>query len=202
MRRAFLAALALAACARIPFTEPQPTPTAEQGAWGEARVRYTRAGKVYDGLGMNAFVSAVYEPVEAREAREERLAVWRSSTGAERDAALAREREDAARCEQFLVAVFTPDPSDNDLDRKTSIWHVALVLPGGAEVVPDTIETRHVDATVRALYPNVGDFDHVYQIRFPKQPEALAGRPFLLRLAGSRGKLDLDFAPQPQAQAR
>ena len=198
-RLALAGALALLACIRIPFTEPQPIPTAEEGAWGRERVRFTRSGKIYDGLGMNAFVSAVYEPVEAREAKVERLAVWRTMTGAERDALLASEREDAARYDEFLVTLFTTDRADNDLDSRKSIWHLSVALPGGPQVLPEKVEVQRVDANVRMLYPNVGDFDVVYRVRFPKQSEPLAGRPFVLRLAGSRGRLDLDFGA-PQAQ--
>jgi hypothetical protein len=195
-RFALTAVLALLACVRLPFTEPQPKPTAEEGAWGQQRTRFTRSGKIYDGLATNAFVSAVYEPAEARAARVERLSTWRSATDAEREAMLASEREDAARCEEFLVTLFTPDRADNDLDARKSIWHVALLLPGGTEIVPEKIELQRIDANVRMLYPNVGDFDTAYRVRFPKQPEPLVGRAFRLRLAGSRGKLDLDFSPQ------
>lgn len=200
-RFAIAAAVALLACVRVPFTEPQPIPTAEEGAWGRERVRFTRAGNIYDGLGLNAFVSAVYLPLEAREARAERLAVWRSATGAERDAMLAREREEAARYEEFLVALFTTDRADNDLDSSKSIWHVALALPGGAEILPEKIESRRVDADIRVLHPNVSEFDVVYRVRFPKQPEPLVGRPFALRIAGSRGRIDLAFEA-PQAAQR
>jgi hypothetical protein len=203
MRRFALAvAVALLACVRLPFTEPQPTPTAEEGAWGRERARFTRAGKIYDGLGMNAFVSAVYLPLQAREARAERLAIWRSATGAERDATLASEREEAARYDEFLVALLTADRADNDLDARKSVWHVALALPGGTEIVPERIEVQRIDANVRMLYPNVSDFDVVYRVRFPKQPEPLVGRPFTLRMAGSRGRIDLEFENAPQAAQR
>ncbi|GEJ55500.1 hypothetical protein [Anaeromyxobacter diazotrophicus] len=196
---ALLAAAALLACVRLPLTEPQPNPTAREGAWGAERARFTRSGKIYDGLATNAFVSAVYEPAEVREARVDRLATWRALTAPEREALLASERADAARYEEFLVSLFTTDRADNDLDTRRSIWHVALVVPGGGEVLPEKIELQRIDANVRELYPNVGDFDAVYRVRFPKQPEPLVGRPFTLRLAGARGRVDLDYGAPPQA---
>lgn len=201
MRHALLAALAalaaVAGCARIPFTESQPTPTAEEGVWAEVRQRFTRSGKIYDGLGMNAFVSAVYDPLEAREARIDRLAVWKKLTAQEREVLLASEREQASHFDDFLLSLFTTNRPDNDLTSKNSIWRLALVVPGEGELLPETVEEVRIDSTVRALYPNVGDFDVVYRVRFPRWKEPLAGRSFTLRLAGSRGLLDLDYGKKP-----
>jgi hypothetical protein len=46
------------------------------------------------------------------------------------------------------------------------------------------------------LYPDVGDFDVVYRVRFPRWPgEPLSGRPFTLRLSSALGKMDLEFTP-------
>ena len=193
MRRLLLGAALLLACARVPFVEPQPIPQADQGAWKVERERYTRAGKIYDGFATNAFASAVYQPIEVREARVDRVATWRKLTVQEKGALLATERDEAARWDDFLLALFTPDRADNDLDTARSVWRVALVLPEG-DVLPEKIELVHVDATVRELYPNVGDFDVVYRVRFPRVSDAIAGRDFTLRLAGSRGRLDLRFA--------
>src|SRR6266568_5076340 len=149
MRRSLLALAVLAAaagCARIPFTESQPTPTADEGVWGEVRQRFTRSG-------------AVYEPLEAREARIERLAVWKKLTPEEREALLVTERDQASRFDDFLVSIFTPARPDNDLSSKRSIWRVALIVPGEGDQLPETIEEVRIDSTVLALYPNVGDFD-------------------------------------------
>jgi hypothetical protein len=200
MRRALLALAALAAtagCAHVPFSEAQPSPTAGEGVWAEVRHRFTRSGKIYDGLGTNAFASAVYEPLEAREARTDRLAVWKRLTGEERDALLATERDQASRFDDFLVSIFTPYRPDNDLSSKRSIWRVALVVPGEGELLPEAIEEVRIDSTVQALYPNVGDFDVLYRVRFKRWKEPLAGRSFILRLAGSRGSLDLVYGQQP-----
>ncbi|HYS82035.1 MAG TPA: hypothetical protein VEM76_15095 [Anaeromyxobacteraceae bacterium] len=200
MRRSLLALAVLAAaagCARIPFTESQPTPTADEGVWGEVRQRFTRSGKVYDGLGTNAFASAVYEPLEAREARIERLAVWKKLTPEEREALLVTERDQASRFDDFLVSIFTPARPDNDLSSKRSIWRVALIVPGEGDLLPETIEEVRIDSTVLALYPNVGDFDVLYRVRFKRRIESLAARSFTLRLAGSRGRLDLEYGRKP-----
>jgi hypothetical protein len=201
MRRTRLAALAVlaaaAGCARLPFTESQPTPTAEEGVWAEVRQRFTRSGKIYDGLGTNAFASAVYEPLEAREARTDRLAVWKKLTAQEREALLVTERDQASRFDDFLVSLFTPARPDNDLTSKKSIWRVALIVPGEGELLPETIEEVRIDSTVLALYPNVGDFDVLYRVRFKRWKEPLADRSFTLRLAGSRGRLDLDYGRKP-----
>ncbi len=192
-RLALAIALVLAGCARLPFTKPQPDPPASEGDWAVVRERATRGGKLYDGLGANAFVRAVYLAPDVREARVLRLGLWTAMTAEERERLLAVEREEVAQYDDFVVSLFTPDPLDNDLDAPKSIWRVALVVVGEGEALPVRISQMKADSTLRELYPNIGDFDVVYRVRFARWKPALAGRPFTLRLGGARGKLDLDF---------
>jgi hypothetical protein len=180
-------------CADIPFIEPQPTPPADQGEWAALRERATRSGKLYDGLGTNAFLRAVYQASDVRQARVSRLATWSAMPAVERDRLLAAERDEAARYDDFLVSLFTPNRADNDLDATRSIWRVALVVPGEGERLPVGISQVKADSTLRALYPGIGDFDVVYRVRFARWEPPLAQRRFVLRLAGARGRIDLEF---------
>jgi hypothetical protein len=180
--------MVLAACRLA----PEPRPPADEGAWATARDRMTRGGKIYDGLATNAFAHAVYLTRELREARVARVAAWKAMSVEETERLLVAERDDATRHEEFLVSLFTPTPSDNDLDAGKSVWRVALVLPGAGDLLPETIQQVRADAMLRALYPEIGDFDVVYLIRFARR-QPLEGRSFVLRLAGARGRLDLQY---------
>jgi hypothetical protein len=197
-------ALALGGCAtvsslpdRFPFTPAQPQPPTVEGAWARARDRFTASAKLYDGLSTRAFVSAVYQAPEVREARVARLAVWREMGPQERDALLAAERQEAAEYDDFLVSLFTVDRADNDLDASRSVWRVSLTVPGEGESEPLKIQQVRPDATLRTLYPVIGDFDTVYRVRFARWPKgALVERHFMLRIAGARGRMDLAFPAQ------
>jgi hypothetical protein len=191
MRRAAPALLIVAAC-----LARQPLPPPEEGDWAVARDRATRSAKLYDGLATDAFASTVYLSPTVRETRARRLAVWTAMTVEERDRLLAAEREEAEKFDDFVVALFTPNRSDNDLDAPKSVWRVALVAAEGEEL-PVKIEQLKLNATLRALYPFVGDFDVVYRVRFSRFPAPLALRPFTLRLAGAKGRIDLAYAPVP-----
>ena len=192
-RHALAIALVLAGCAQIPFTQRQPNPPADEGTWAVVRERATRGGKLYDGLGANAFVRAVYQAPYVREARVIRLGLWTAMSAEERGRLLAAEEEEAAQYDDFVVSLFTPDPPDNDLDAPKSIWRVALVVPGEGEALPVGIVQMKADSTLRALYPGIGDFDVVYRVRFARWNPGLAGRPFTLRFGSARGRLDLNY---------
>jgi hypothetical protein len=206
VRRARGAALALALAAagcaghlpeQFPFTPTQPRPASDEGAWAAVRDRFTASAKLYDGLTTRAFVSAVYQARAVRAARVVRVAAWRNLTPAERDALLASEQDEAERFEDFIVSLFTSDRADNDLDSTRSVWRVVLVVEGEGDAEPVRIEQVRPDATLRTLYPTIGDFDTVYRVRFPRWPHgSLSERRFILRLAGARGRVDLAFPAQ------
>ncbi|MFL5261816.1 MAG: hypothetical protein ACJ79L_05370, partial [Anaeromyxobacteraceae bacterium] len=76
---------------------------------------------------------------------------------------------------------------------------VALVLEGEGELLPDKIEAIRTDATLRTLYPTIGDFDVVYRVRFARRPGTpLADRVFTLRLASAHGRLEFPFPAAPK----
>ena len=195
---ACVAALLLGGCATFPeafpFTPTQPRPPTEEGVWAQARDHFTASAKLYDGLTARAFVSSVYQAVDVRERRVARVSVWREMGPEERDKLIAAERDEAAQYDDFLVSLFTADRGDNDLDAPKSVWRLALSVAGEGEAEPLKIEPVRPDATVRTLYPNVGDFDVVYRVRFARWPNgSLADRKFTLRIAGARGRMDLAF---------
>ena len=203
MRRVRATALALAACLAaapgcVAFHRPAPVPGQRLGAWAEIRDAATRRYLLYDGVTHRATATAAHLTPAVREARVRRLAEWRSWTDAEVENQLAIERVAAATGEEeFLVAFYTAQLRNNDLDAKQSIWHVS-VRRGETEVVASEIHSERSDAEVRNLFPWIGPFDTIYRIRFPPIPGGpLGDQGFVLAIAGAVGRLPLDYDLPP-----
>jgi hypothetical protein len=194
MKRAYWLLVLLSGCAVLQGSQPRPDPN--DPPWSTERDQFTRRGKVYDILDDKAFAVALYEPMRVRKGRVDRLAEWRALTPEEKQALLLKEEAEAAAEEDFLLAFYTGNRSDNDLDSKKSVWRVALVV-GEVNVLPARIEVVRHDTTLRKLYPFIGDFDTVYRIRFPvwRGPTPLADTQFILRIAGAPARLDLTWKP-------
>lgn len=205
MKRAALAAALLpallAGCTLLHGHQPQPRPN--DPPWGELRDRFTRSTKVYDLLDDRAFATATYQPLALRDAAVDRVAAWRAYSEQQKSAALAQEQAEAAAEEDFLLAFYTGERNDNDLDSPKTIWRVALVV-GELEIAPARIELVRVDTTLRTLYPYIGEFDRLYRIRFPawKGPQPLTENPFTLLVAGAPGRVKLTWKPGEAAPKR
>jgi len=192
MRRTALLALAAAAACSV-LHNPQGGPEAD--AWSAARERWTRGGRLYDRFETHAMATVTYQSPEVRRLRAEQVAAWKAMTAEERTRAQAAEEAEAAKGEDFLVSFFTTDSRDNDLDDRHTVWRVALVLDEGEEL-PSEIRTVGVDTLLKALHPFIHEYDTVYRVRFPRVPgEPLEKRHFILRIAGSEGKMDFEYAP-------
>jgi hypothetical protein len=188
MNRTVAAALIASALA-CHLYRPAPQPTPFEGEWARVRDKHARSAKLYDGFTTRAFGQVLYAAPEVRRARVDRLAAWRGATPEEKERMAATEREEGERWEEFLVSFFTADRGDNDLGARQSIWRVALVVPGEGEALPANVDELRADATFRELYPEIGDFDTVYRVRFPRWRSPLVERPFSLEIAGARGRL-------------
>jgi hypothetical protein len=197
-----LAAAALACALGCSALHPrQPAPSPLEGEWGTARREATRRFALYDGLIHRATATATHLGLQEREAEVRRLAEWQGWTEDELARRLAQEQAEAAKGEDFLVAFYAANSFDNDLDAPRSVWRVALLADGG-QLLPSSVKSVPADSTVKTLFPYVGVFDTVYRIRFPAAPKGpVAGRPFVLQIAGALGKIDLDFG-QPDGVER
>lgn len=193
------AASALVALAGCPFHPRAPQPRPREGEWARERDDATRRVILYDGVQHRATATATYLSPAVREARARRLAEWLDWTPKELDQRLAQERAEADAAEEFLVALFTADPRENELDAPKSVWRVALKV-GTEDLLATRITAIRQDATMVELFPYVGPFDVVYRVLLPHSPSgSIVGRPFVLQLASALGKLDLDFgAPSPK----
>ncbi len=189
MRRLAIAALALAAACSV-LRNPQAGPEAD--AWGAARDRYTRTDKLYDRFETHAYATATWLTPEVRARRVNQEAAWKAMSAPERARLAAREEAEAARWDDFLVAFFTTESRDNDLDSPRSIWRVARVAEGRPDELPAEIRIVRVDGLLKDLYPFIHDYDTVYRVRFAR-PAASAETPVTLRIAGSEGQMDFTF---------
>jgi hypothetical protein len=190
MRRAAVLALgALAGCSVL----HAPRASAVADAWGKAQDRWTRSATLYDRFETHALAAATYQSPDVRRRRAEQVAAWKVMTAEEKARALAAEEAEGAQWEEFTVSFYTTESRDNDLDDPRSVWRVALVLPEGDEL-PAEVKTLRVDTLLRDLYPFIHDYDTVYRVRFPRaKGEPLAGRSFILRIAGSEGIMDFVY---------
>jgi len=202
-RLATAAALALLAAgcgAGVPFHRA-PQPGTDTGDWGELRDQASRRASLYDGFVHRADATATWFSPAVREAGIRRQAEWQARNQAELEQALATGRAEAAKGEEFVVAVYTADRRANDLGSKTSVWHLELD-DGEVRVPASEVTALTTDATIRQLFPYVDPFDVVYRVRFRWTGAPLAGRPFRVHIAGGLGAMVLDFGPggeRPQA---
>jgi hypothetical protein len=189
-----LAVLAAGCATAKSVSTAEPAPPTREGAWAAARNGATRRAFVYDRFSHRATATATYLSAPVREAEVNRLAEWLGWTEQEKAARLQTELADAAKYDDFLLALYTGETKDNDLDaRLGSVWRLALKLEGG-DLVTKEATTLDPDATITGLFPFVGPFDVVYRVRFSKAPgEPLAGRKFVFEIASARGKMTLTY---------
>jgi hypothetical protein len=194
MRRLLAIALLSTACG---YLSASTRPATSEGSWADARDGATRTAKLYNLLDDVAFATATYQSPAVRTARVDRMAEWKGMLPAEKDAAMAKELQEAAEGEDFLVAFFTDDRRANDLATDRGTWRVSLVVNGVAQSLPAKVSFVKKDPTMTVLYPYVTDFETLYRVRFPRYPGAtpLAELPFQLRIAGALGALEMSWVP-------
>jgi hypothetical protein len=171
-------ALLAGACVWRPPQVGDPAPAAadaaEERAYQEALERHTARAELYALFDTRAFLATTVQAPAFREARARRLAAFRSETEAELSGRLERERAEAAGAHEFFLGVHVTERRFDELDRKDSVWRVALVTPAG-EVLPLSVErVGRATLPMRALYPYMGTFWTAYRVRFPRE---VAGAP-------------------------
>jgi hypothetical protein len=158
---------------------------------------FTGKAEIYSGFDTQLFAGVTYQTWQFREARVKRLALFRSMTSSEIDAALSRERAEYEKYNVFVLGTWTVDSRFDDFDRRDSVWRIALVIDG-EEVLPvDVVRVSRVTQDVRAIYPYMGSFWVQYRARFPRS--RADGSPLIrpgtrrvkLVLASSLGKAEM-----------
>ncbi|HEY3587984.1 MAG TPA: hypothetical protein VGK85_12565, partial [Myxococcaceae bacterium] len=161
--------------------------------------RVTEHREVYTGIDTQLFTAATYQSVDFREARTRRQAMFQTWPEPKLDAALARERADAAQVHELVFGVSIVDRRFDDFDSKNSIWRLSLVTDQG-EVTPLAIRrVGRANQDVRAYYPYLGDFWTMYTVRFPLTTATgmpLVGpttRALLFRMSSTLGQVEMAF---------
>jgi hypothetical protein len=195
-----------AAIAEGPPREGAPAPVLSdlraEARYQSLLARFVRRAEIYQGLDARMFFAAAYEGLEFREARVERLAVFRGLSEAESAVLAEREREDHGRWIDFTVGVHANERRWDDLSRPSSVWRIALVTEA-EEVLPVAVaRLPRPDPNARGLYPFLENFWTAYRMRFPATvDEKGSSRPvlpdgtraFALRFASALGKAELRF---------
>lgn len=188
--------LLLTGCAsgRLPQVGEPPPMLADaeaERAYLELLERYTDRRAIYDGLDTRMFAAATLQAPAFVEARVRRRGSFRAQPQSEVEAELAAERAALQGVQAVFLGVHLNDPKYDDLDRRDSIWRLAL-LSGGAELAPQSIRrVGRADLAMRAIYPYLGDFWVGYEVRFPATLPA--GEKLVLKIASALGKAELQL---------
>ncbi|MFN0064020.1 MAG: hypothetical protein ACKVPX_16045 [Myxococcaceae bacterium] len=175
---------------------PRVADGASERAYRETLDRFTAHSQVYATFDTRVFAAATFQAPAFREARARRWGEFRHAPASDVEATLERERAEAKQFHEFFLGAHFNDYRWEDLDKPTSIWRVALVLPEG-EVTPVEIERLgRASWELRAYYPYLDSFWHAYRIRFPVNDAS--GAPLMpedvktvkLRLASSVGRAE------------
>ena len=171
--------------------------------YGAAVEHWTASAQLYskaDLIDMVVDAWATYQSPAFREARVHRWGEIAGLAAPEVTQKLADEQAEAQQELDFFVGLTVDPQKANDLDTRSSIWHVALLLPDGTAVKPLSIRAFDPpDANQRQLYPYLRDYWVGYWVRFPAlnalgQPVLAGADHVTLHLGSALGKVDLVFA--------
>lgn len=194
--------LAAAACGSVPRVgEPGPSlpNAAAEKEYQSTLERYSDHAEIYDLFNTRLFTAMTYQSWRFRQARLQRVGLFKELPKEVVERNLAAERVDFDAYHEFFFGVHTASSRFDDFDRRDSIWRIALVTDSG-ETTPVSIERiGRSNLSLRAIYPYLDDFWVAYRIRFPRTTPS--GSPvippgtdrFILRLASTIGRADLHF---------
>jgi hypothetical protein len=179
----------------VRLTEDWP---AHAGNYRQVTDRWTRTGVLHGQFQEVLDLAATFESPDWRAAHAARDADIRGLTGQAREQRLAEAQAAMAGPYEVEMMVTTWDRRENDLDRgKKSVWRVVLVDEQGHEIQPlEIVRDKRPPYTVRAEFPDFGDFAVPYIARFPRStpvfgPDVHAVK---LRMSGERGAVELVWA--------
>jgi hypothetical protein len=125
-----------------------------------------------------------YRDAELRKAYVEEYAQRYELPAEERETMLAKEAEEAAKYDEFVISLYTGHRQATQLTAMTSAWRLWLKGEGQeAAVRPENVSSLSSDDPVLLyFYPHVTpNWAKVFQVRFPKNNES---GPLELRAAG------------------
>jgi len=180
----------------------KPNQRFRAGDYSDALGRWTRESKIINLTRLDTPLrvrATLFSPefIAAHVAKYEDLF---KIPGRERDALLKKLNEGFKTHFTLVIFAATTDRKWNDLERKDSIWRIALVNDMEQQVAPVEVrKERRITETTRDLYPHVEPFYLMYTFRFPRLQ--VDGRPLVgpktrrlvLRFAGPLGKSELTW---------
>lgn len=157
-----------------PEVSPAPRGRSARDAFRRELRTWTRQDKIYGGLDNKLFVSATYHAPAFRRAFAIAFPDIYGHGGKITRRELVDMTDGIEQHHNFFIAAYTPDARWNDFSREDSIWRMSLYSKvlgedgmGEAEVSPDEIVPLKIDENLRAVYPYISRFDHIYLVRFP-----------------------------------
>jgi len=157
--------------------------------------RWTRSKVIYSQFDTQAQISATLRSPEFNRAYLQEYARIYQLSGDERKNYEAMRA--ASEFTEFIFYAYIPDKTENDFDRRGSIWSIFLVNGKGEKITP--VEVRRVDPVTpveTVFFPYIKTYYGIcYWLRFPPL-EKIGGVEGPLRLVFTSviGKVELEFA--------
>jgi hypothetical protein len=163
----------------------------------QALGRWTRSKIIYSQFDTQAHISATLRSPEFNRAYTKEYARIYQLSGEELKNHEAMQV--ASEFTEFIFYAYIPDRTENDFDRRGSIWSIFLLNGKGEKITP--VEVRRVDPVTPVV---TGFFTYIkpyygisYWLRFPSLEKiGGVGGPLKLVFAGVIGKVELEFPGQ------
>ena len=173
-----------------------PPAVQTSGGYASALRKSTRKADIYDKLNTVMFIRATYFNKSFVNAYEKEY----NNYYMKKPAGL---REKLRNYITFLVSVYTPQKSYNNLDSNRSIWMVYLTNNEGESVMPVSIKpSQKKRVFLKKFFPYVTEWSKQYIVKFPKYYDKKENKLFLnprvkwikLIITGVNGKAVLKWS--------
>ena len=173
--------------------------TREKGmseAYLQALQQWTRSQIVYSQFETKAHIEATLRSPEFNQAYLQEYSRIYQLSDDERKKREEMQAADASEFTEFIFYAYIPNRTENDFDRRGSIWSIFLINGKGERIAPT--EVRRIEPITRVVTeffpygnPYYGMF---YWLRFSQQEKTrLDGGPLRLVFASVIGKVELEF---------
>lgn len=143
---------------------------AKSKSYAEMLDKWTRHGSDYtvDNFEARLIWHATYQSREFRTARAEEKARIYQSSDAEKEGYLKTEKEEGDLYDDFFISLYVGSGAWLDVGKNPQIWKLVLILPGGGEVKPISINKVKTNSLQRLFYPYIDKWSPPYEVRFNK----------------------------------
>jgi hypothetical protein len=160
---------------------------------------WTRSRVIHSQFETKAHISATLRSPEFNQAYHQEYARIYQLSGDERKKWEERLSASESESMEFIFYAYIPDKTENDFDRRGSIWSVFLINGRGEKIRP--VEMRRIEpltSVVTEFYPYINPYYGIpYMLRFPPQPKTGRGEGLLkLVFTSVIAKVELEFEGQ------